>query len=226
VTMRRVRAGAFLAGALLGAAAAAAGPVASGGALDKPQLVYLHGRIVGEQQDRRPKHPQFGYYELDQILDAFRQRGFAVTSEMRPKGQALGPAAERAAAQVRALHAAGVPSARITVLGASMGAEVALLAASKLHDPELRFALLGACLSLSVPELWAERGRRPAGHLLAIREKSDETSEPCPPWTSDTASRGRLEVRELLLDTGLRHGFLYRPLREWVDPVVEWATRR
>jgi hypothetical protein len=30
-------------------------------------------------------------------------------------------------------------------------------------------------------------------------------------------------VREILLDTGLRHGFLYRPLREWVEPVVDWA---
>jgi pimeloyl-ACP methyl ester carboxylesterase len=145
---------------------------------------------------------------------------------MRAKGEALAPAAEHAAAQVRALQAAGVPPGRITVLGASMGAEVALLASAKLHDPELRFALLGACLSLSVPELWAERGRRPAGHVLAIREKSDETTEPCPPWTVDAAGRGRLEVRELLLDTGLRHGFLFRPLPEWVDPVAEWAARR
>jgi hypothetical protein len=33
-------------------------------------------------------------------------------------------------------------------------------------------------------------------------------------------------VRELVLETGLRHGFLYRPLPEWVEPVVEWSTRR
>lgn len=225
--MRREKTAVLLAGAWLWTAAvASAAPPAAPSDLDKPQLVYLHGRIVGEQQDRRPKHPQFGYYELDQILDAFRKRGFAVTCEMRVKGEALAPAAEHAAAQVRALQAAGVPLGRITVLGASMGAEVALLASAKLHEPELRFALLGACLSLSVPELWAERGRRPAGHLLAIREKSDETTEPCPAWTDAAGPRGRLEVRELLLDTGLRHGFLFRPLPEWVDPVAEWAARR
>ena len=225
--MRREGTDLLVAAALLWTAgAASAGAAAAPSDLDKPQLVYLHGRIVGEQQDRRPKHPQFGYYELDQILDAFRQRGFAVTCDMRAKGEALAPAAEHAAAQVRALQAAGVAPGRITVLGASMGAEVALLASAKLHDPELRIALLGACLSLSVPELWAERGRRPAGHVLAIREKSDETTEPCPPWTADAAGRGRLEVRELLLDTGLRHGFLFRPLPEWVEPVAEWAKRR
>src|SRR5262249_53658536 len=91
-TMRRETTAVLLAGALLWtAAAASAAPAAAPSDLDKPQLVYLHGRIVGEQQDRRPKHAQFGYYELDQILDAFRQRGFAVTSAMRPKGQALPP---------------------------------------------------------------------------------------------------------------------------------------
>lgn len=26
--------------------------------------------------------------------------------------------------------------------------------------------------------------------------------------------------------TGLAHGFLYRPLPEWVDPVVEWALAK
>ena len=37
-------------------------------------LIYLHGRIVQEQQSARPRHPQFGYYELEEILDAFRDR--------------------------------------------------------------------------------------------------------------------------------------------------------
>lgn len=30
-------------------------------------------------------------------------------------------------------------------------------------------------------------------------------------------------ARELVLDTGLRHGFLYRPLPAWVEPVARWA---
>ena len=27
-------------------------------------------------------------------------------------------------------------------------------------------------------------------------------------------------------DTGLRHGFLYRPLSEWMGPVIRWARSR
>ena len=189
-------------------------------------LVYLHGRIVQEQQNRRPKNPEFGFYEVDQILDSFRQRGFAVSCEVRPKGMTVAAAANRAVEQVRELMASGVPAQRITVLGASMGSTIALEASVKLRNPELNFGLLGACLSLYVPLLVAEHGRGPAGRILAVREKSDETSEPCPPWKGDARSRARLVVREIVLDTGLRHGFLYRPLPEWVEPVVEWATLR
>jgi hypothetical protein len=33
-------------------------------------------------------------------------------------------------------------------------------------------------------------------------------------------------VREIVLRTGLGHGFIYRPLPEWVNPAVEWITAR
>ena len=29
--------------------------------------------------------------------------------------------------------------------------------------------------------------------------------------------------KEIELNTGLKHGFLYKPLAEWVEPVVRWA---
>ncbi len=33
-------------------------------------------------------------------------------------------------------------------------------------------------------------------------------------------------AREIVVHTGLGHGFLYRPLPEWLNPVVEWAGAR
>jgi len=38
-----------------------------------------------------------------------------------------------------------------------------------------------------------------------------------------TCSSPSLVAREMVLNTGLSHGFFYRPLPEWVDPVVAWA---
>jgi pimeloyl-ACP methyl ester carboxylesterase len=196
------------------------------GADDRPaprHLIYLHGRIVQEQQSTRPRHPRFGTYEMEAILAAFRERGFVVTGEIRPKSVTVGDAADRVVAQVRRLLEAGVPPDHVTVVGGSMGAGIALVASTRLQEPGLRFALLGACLSESVRTIRTGGGRSPSGHVLSIREASDDMTEPCSAWRDPSPPGSPLEVREIVLHTGLRHGFLYRPLPEWVDPVVKWA---
>jgi hypothetical protein len=104
-----------------------------------------------------------------------------------------------------------------------MGGGVALLAAVRLQNPDVRFAVLGACLSAQVPRLVSQEGRGPVGRVLSIREASDGTTEPCEPWAG--ASEGSaLSVRELVLHTKLGQGFRYRPLPEWVEPVTEWVN--
>ena len=65
-------------------------------------------------------------------------------------------------------------------------------------------------------------GRAPCGRWLAVREASDEVSEPCDAWTGD-AKAPSLDAREIVIRTGLSHGFLYRPLPEWIEPVTEHA---
>ncbi len=187
-------------------------------------LIYLHGRIVQEQQSARPRHPQFGYYELEKILDTFRHRGFDVSGEIRPKAASVSESADRVVAQVRRLLASGVPADRVTVVGASMGAAIALVASARLQNSDVRFCVLGACLSENVRGLLADEGKGPSGHVLSIREATDDSTGACKPWKTDPDSRSLLVAREIVLDTGLGHGFLYRPLPEWVNPVVECAT--
>jgi pimeloyl-ACP methyl ester carboxylesterase len=199
----------------------------SGGAESPRYLIYLHGRIVQERQSARPRHERFGYYELEKILDAFRSRGFIVIGEMRPKSASESESADRVVETVKRLLVSGVPAGRVTVVGASMGAYIALTASARLQNPDLHFAVLGACLSESVPVLLAEEGRKPSGRLLAIREASDEFSAGCRTWKDELPKPGvrpALFARELVLHTGLSHGFLYRPLPEWVDPVARWAA--
>jgi pimeloyl-ACP methyl ester carboxylesterase len=186
-------------------------------------VIYLHGRIVQEQQSARPRHPEFGYYELEKILDAFRNRGFVVSGEMRPKAASVSESADRVAEQIRRLLESGVPADHVTVVGASLGADIALLASARLQNPELRFCLLGACLPESIRAVLAEDGKVPSGHVLVIREASDDLVGPCPEWREDPKFRSTFVAREIVLKTGLSHGFLYRPLPEWVKPVVEWA---
>jgi pimeloyl-ACP methyl ester carboxylesterase len=185
-------------------------------------LIYVHGRIIQEQQSRRPKSTRFGYYEFDQILETFRSNGFDVSGEMRGRSATESGAADDLVAQVRRLLASGVPPDRVTVVGASMGAGITLLASARLQNKDLRFAVLAACLSESVRQLLAGEGKAPSGRILSIREASDESSEPCAPWKTSPRAPS-LDAREIVLHTGLSHGFLYRPLPEWIDPTVRWA---
>jgi pimeloyl-ACP methyl ester carboxylesterase len=188
-------------------------------------LLYLHGRIVQEQQKPRPYHPEFGYYELDQILAAFRERGFEVKGPLRPRAATTSEAADAAVAEVRSLLRSGVPADHVTVVGASMGGIISLLAAARLQAPQVRFCVLGVCLSSNVKRLLAEEGHEPRGRILAIREKTDDLTVDCDPWSRTDPPRAPLVAREIVLDTRLRHGFLYRPMPEWLDPVVAWAMR-
>jgi len=209
---------------IVGASLLASEPGAGADGAGKRHLIYLHGRIVQAEQSARPEHPRFGHYELEAILQAFRDRGFAVTGEIRPRDASVGDAADRVVVRVRELLASGVPADHVSVVGASMGAGIALVAAARLQESQVRYALLGACLSPNVRRLAAEEGKPPSGRVLSIREASDELTEPCAAWTEEDGAVPSLKVREIRLETGLAHGFLYRPLREWVDPVVDWVS--
>jgi hypothetical protein len=187
-------------------------------------LIYLHGRIVQDTQSARPRSPRFGYYELDRIRDTFRSRGFFVTAEIRPREASVSDSADHVVEEIRRLLASGVPPDHVSVVGASMGASIAFLAWARLQSPEVRFCTLGACLSENVRALLRGGRKAPLGPLLAVREASDDYTEPCPAWGEDRESASRVHAREIVLHTGLAHGFLYRPLPEWVDPVAEWAS--
>ncbi len=195
-------------------------------AADTPRhLLYLHGRIVQEQQSARPQQPRFGFYELEQILTTFRDKGFVVTGGIRPKAASVSQSADVVVGQVRALLRKGVAPDHVTVVGASMGGGTALVASARLQEPGVRFAVMGVCLSQNVQALIKDEGKAPSGHVLAIRETTDELTADCPAWTPEAKATG-LVVREMVLDTGLSHGFLYRPIPEWVKPVVEWVQSR
>lgn len=212
----------------MGCAAEGGEEPASNASAEAParHVIYLHGRIVQDQQSPRPEHPQLGYYELEEIRETFEDRGFVVSAEIRPKSASVSESADRVVEQVRGLLGSGVPADRISVVGGSMGAAIALLASTRLQNSDLRFALLGSCLTHSVLYLESEEGRGPSGHILSIREASDDFAGPCPPWQEGASPGGSLVVREIVLETGLGHGFLYRPLPEWVEPVVDWAKGR
>jgi hypothetical protein len=201
-----------------------AGVAETGQSVGSRYLIYLHGRIIQESQSPRPRHSRYGYYELEKILDTFRSEGFIVIGEIRPKGTSVSEAADHVVAQVQELLESGVRADHITVVGGSMGGGIALLASARLQNRQIRFCTLGTCLAMNLRYLLAEENEGPSGFVLAIREASDEATSDCPAWPSESGVDSHLTAREIVVDTGLGHGFLYRPLPEWVEPVLQWAN--
>ena len=60
------------------------------------------------------------------------------------------------------------------------------------------------------------------GNVLSLYDVKDEYGGTCQSIFSQ--SNGLNRHREVKLTLGIGHALLYRPLKEWVDLVDEWAT--
>ena len=180
-------------------------------------LFYLHGLIV-ENEGVRPTSPRFGVYEYQEILDTFKNKGFIVISEPRPKGTDPEQYAAKVVGQIKNLLTAGVPPQNIIVVGASRGGGIAMITSTRLKNRRVKFAILAACGDWDVYkkvgiDLW--------GAILSVYDVNDDMAGTCSDFFKK--STGISKKKEVALRLGLGHGILYRPLKEWVDLVTEWA---
>lgn len=180
-------------------------------------LFYLHGQII-EVMGVRPRHPEWGVYEYKQIVDAFRNEGFIVVSEPRAKDTDVHVYARKVAEQVRQLLKNGVPAKHITVVGASKGAVITMLTSTFLQEKAVNFVTIAACNTWVFENIDV----RLAGRVLSIYEQSDTHNASCKAEYFKRSS-GISQFKEIKVNTGLGHGVLYRPIREWFEPTVKWA---
>ncbi len=180
-------------------------------------LIYLPGYIV-QSGNTRPVSPKFGVYEYERILETFKKSGFVVMSEPRAQSSEIESYGAKVADEIRVLLVAGVPAKHITVVGASQGSWIAMLTSTYLQNPSLNFVLIAACSAdpgfLKLVNLH--------GNVLSIYEKTD-LAQSCVNFRKDAT--GVRDWKEIEVNTGLKHGFLFRPLKEWIEPTIAWARR-
>jgi hypothetical protein len=180
-------------------------------------IIYLPGYIVNAN-NKRPVSNKWGVYEYEQIVETFRKSGFKVISEARTQTTDIEPYASTVANDVRGLLIGGVPAQHITIVGASQGSWIAMLASTYLKNRDLNFVFIAACSAdpgfLKLVDLH--------GNILSIYEKTD-VAQSCTEYRND--GTGIKAWKEIEVNTGLQHGFLFRPLKEWVEPTIEWAKK-
>lgn len=186
-------------------------------------LFYLHGGII-EDQGLPAISPEFGEYEYENILRKFDSYGLTVISEQRGKDTDTITYARETAEQVGRLLSAGVPEKNITIVGASKGAGIAIYISNQLSNPNLNFVLLAICTPGGVKAL-VDESIALAGNVLSIYDSADSYADSCGELFVYSETKGLGRHEEIVLETGLGHGLLYRPLDEWVVPVILWAGK-
>jgi ribose 5-phosphate isomerase RpiB len=187
-------------------------------------LFYLHGKII-EDQGIHAISPDYGEYEYEAILDKLSNYGFEVISEQRPKNTDSVEYAKKIAEQVKSLLNAGVQAEDITIVGASKGADIAIYVSHFLENKEINFVIMGTCHPDDV-EFLKQNDIFVYGNVLAIFDSVDELSSSCQELFAFSEARGISRHGEIVLHIGTGHGVLYKPLDEWVVPVVQWARGR
>lgn len=189
--------------------------LASAQQTDKKYVFYLHGAIV-QQQGENAVSPTYGKYLYRAIVDTLRKNGFEVISEVRPKDATLESYAGKVAIQLDSLLQTGVPPQNITILGASMGAAIALEVAMITANRNVNYALLGVC-SESSPRKYQQK--KICGNFFSVYERSDGPGSCKELLYNRSCVSG---FKEIKLNMGNGHGFLYQPYKEWMHPLVEW----
>jgi hypothetical protein len=177
------------------------------------QVFYLHGRIVEIQgANAIEKTNGYGAYRYQDILDSLKSKGLQVHSEVRPATTEINAYAGKICAEIKDLIRQGVHPRDITVIGASKGAAIAMVCSELLQNPDIRFVWLAGCCGTVLKSY--------SGKILSIYEASDACQAcPLPDRKTNPLISG---FKELELHTGLRHGFLYTPRKEWLEPTLNW----
>ena len=184
-------------------------------------LFYLHGAIL-EGTNGHAVSQKFGVYEYDKILAAFVREGFTVISEVRRKGTSPQKYAAKVASQVNELLKAGVPPERVTIVGASRGGGIALIASSLIKNRDVNFVIVASCAESRYfknldPDLY--------GNVLSIYDRDDDTGAgSCKRFVQQSSGINRHQ--EIVLTTGLGHGIVYHPVKNWLDPLFNWVQQR
>lgn len=181
-------------------------------------LFYLHGGIV-QEQGINAVSPRFGPYEYLKILDTLRSHGFHVISEARPKGTEDLDYAIKVSKQIDTLMSRGVAPENIIVVGASQGAYIAIGVARRMKNSRISYAILALCSEYAL-DYFSKDSVALCGNFLSIYETSDSKGS-CHKLLGD--KRCKTGYTEISLSMGNGHGFIYKPYREWVLPLVQWA---
>ncbi|MEM1328427.1 MAG: hypothetical protein AAGI23_20905 [Bacteroidota bacterium] len=177
-------------------------------------IFYLHGRII-EQQGIDAVHEVYGKYDYQAIIDSLETLDAVIHATVRPADINFHTFCTQTVSEIQQLIDSGIPPENISVIGASKGGVMAMYI-SHLTPHLINYVFLGA----NNRAIERENDWKLNGRVLGIYEQSDDlANRHYKVW--ETISPNVI-IEELKINTGLGHGFLYRPINEWWQPTRKW----
>jgi len=182
-------------------------------------IFFLHNRFL-ETHELDELHPEFGRTEYKEIIAEFKKSGIKIISEKRNGNVNARDYAVGIVTQIDSLIKIGVEPQRITVVGTSKGGYIAQYVSALANNQNLNFVFIASFRNndiQNIPEI------NYCGNILTIYEKSD----PYGVSALERKENSTCEIKhfkEIELNTGMKHGFLFKPLKEWIEPTINWAN--
>jgi predicted esterase len=182
-------------------------------------IYYLHGKI-NEEQGRNAVSEKFGKFELDEILKQLNVNNSVIHCEIRTKDTDVKIYATKISREIDSLINSGIPPRNITIVGASKGAIIAMnISNTNKHNINYVF-LAGNNDYQEKNNDWKFHGQ-----ILCIYDLSDDIAGKNYNYWKEKPNYSTI-FEQLEIKTNLGHGFLYKPLKEWINPTKEWIKNQ
>lgn len=192
---------------------------ACGNKNDDRFVFFLHNRFL-EEHGLNEFHPEYGRTEYKEILAKFEKSGLKVISEKRNGNVNAREYAIGIAHKIDSLINNGIEPEKITIVGTSKGGYIAQYVSTLANNLELNFVFVASFRNddlENIPEI------NFCGNILTIYEKTDPFGVSAIKRKESSTCEIR-NFKEIELNTGMGHGFLFKPLKEWIEPTIKWAN--
>lgn len=182
-------------------------------------IFFLHNRFL-EEHGLNEEHPQYGRTEYKEIVSEFERNGFVVISEIRKGNVNARDYAEGVLEQMDSLIQKGVSPKNITVVGTSKGGYIAQYVSTLANNTNLNFVFVASFQEsdvVNIPDI------NYCGNILSIYDRSDPFGV-SPIKRKENSTCEISHYGEVELDTKMGHGFLFKPLKDWLEPTMMWAN--
>lgn len=188
---------------------------------EKDYIFFIHNKFLEENPDGTFADKYNVTVDYKGILQSFKNDGFVVFSEKRSTKANERAFANKVVSQIDSLISKGVQPNHITVIGTSKGGYIAQFVSTFAKNPDLNFVFIGSFQDSDIEEIPTIQF---CGNILTIYEKSDIYGVSAIK-RKETSKLKINHFKEIELNTGLKHGFLYIASDEWIKPCKMWAKR-